>query len=270
MQCPTCSSPTTIKNGHTRGKQRYKCKACGHQFVEAPQPVGAPPKGTAPPCLYCDVGILHKRSERKGHLYYQCRNPECRRFSTYKLDDRGELERVLTPKAQKSQAPAPKTLDFFDWLDLKRLSRRPGRVIGEATDRSANFQDYALQINSLHPASNPPIFSVVYWQCPSNLSASRLFVGILETVRYRITKGNIAELRERVYRVLQTCQVEMLILDEAQHIPQKVLPEICDISDHLEISVVLAGNDRLDRLLKRDEQNDLRFLIAYRFSRANQ
>jgi Bacterial TniB protein len=188
----------------------------------------------------------------------------------YKLDDRGELERVLTRKAQKAQAPAPKTLDFFDWLDRRRLLHSPGRVIGEATDRNANFQNYAHQINSLHPASDPPIFSVVYWQCPPNLSSSRLFVGILETVRYRVTKGNIAELRERVNCVLQTCQVEMLILDEAQHIPQKVLPEIRDISDHLEISVVLAGTDRLDRSLKRDEQNDLRFLMAYRFSRANQ
>jgi DNA transposition AAA+ family ATPase len=63
---------------------------------------------------------------------------------------------------------------------------------------------------------------------------------------------------------LQACQVEMIILDEAQHIPLKVLSEVRDISNHLEISVVLAGTDRLDRLLRRDEQNNLRFLSAFR------
>jgi ssDNA-binding Zn-finger/Zn-ribbon topoisomerase 1 len=99
MQCPLCSSPTTIKNGHTRGKQRHKCKKCGHQFVEAPQPVGAPPKGTATSCPYCETGILHKRSARGQRLYYQCRNSECKRFSTYELDESGDLVRVLTRKA---------------------------------------------------------------------------------------------------------------------------------------------------------------------------
>lgn len=35
--CPTCTSAQTIKNGriHT-GKQRFKCRACGRQFVEEP------------------------------------------------------------------------------------------------------------------------------------------------------------------------------------------------------------------------------------------
>lgn len=35
--CSTCTSAHTIKNGriHT-GKQRFKCRACGRQFVEDP------------------------------------------------------------------------------------------------------------------------------------------------------------------------------------------------------------------------------------------
>jgi late competence protein required for DNA uptake (superfamily II DNA/RNA helicase) len=99
MQCPSCSHSRAVKNGHARGKQRHKCKKCGHQFVESPQPVGAPSSGTVPPCLYCDCGILHKRSSRRERLYYQCRNPECRRFSTYELDESGCLVRVITRKA---------------------------------------------------------------------------------------------------------------------------------------------------------------------------
>jgi hypothetical protein len=38
-------------------------------------------------------------------LYYQCRNPECKRFSTYELDDRGDLVRVLTRRAIAESVP---------------------------------------------------------------------------------------------------------------------------------------------------------------------
>lgn len=41
--CPTCGSDDIMKNGTTRrGKQNYKCRDCGRQFVENPQwqPIG--------------------------------------------------------------------------------------------------------------------------------------------------------------------------------------------------------------------------------------
>ncbi|WP_428843094.1 IS1/IS1595 family N-terminal zinc-binding domain-containing protein, partial [Sphaerothrix gracilis] len=38
MTCPTCGSHDISKNGTTRrGKQNYKCRDCGRQFVEDPQ-----------------------------------------------------------------------------------------------------------------------------------------------------------------------------------------------------------------------------------------
>jgi insertion element IS1 protein InsB len=39
MKCPKCESEAIIKNGsiHT-GKAKYRCKGCGRQFVENPQP----------------------------------------------------------------------------------------------------------------------------------------------------------------------------------------------------------------------------------------
>ena len=36
MQCPKCKSSHNKKNGFRRGKQSYKCKDCGYQFVENP------------------------------------------------------------------------------------------------------------------------------------------------------------------------------------------------------------------------------------------
>lgn len=36
MKCPKCNSTQTLKNGHRRGKQCYKCRNCSRQFVESP------------------------------------------------------------------------------------------------------------------------------------------------------------------------------------------------------------------------------------------
>ena len=37
-KCPKCQSEEVVKNGHVHNsKQRYICKQCGRQFVEAPQ-----------------------------------------------------------------------------------------------------------------------------------------------------------------------------------------------------------------------------------------
>jgi transposase-like protein len=36
--CPGCTSTKTVKNGHIHnGKQRFKCRDCGRQFVEHPR-----------------------------------------------------------------------------------------------------------------------------------------------------------------------------------------------------------------------------------------
>ncbi|MBW4662346.1 MAG: helix-turn-helix domain-containing protein [Drouetiella hepatica Uher 2000/2452] len=35
MKCPNCESEQFQKNGHRSGKQNYRCKNCGRQYVEA-------------------------------------------------------------------------------------------------------------------------------------------------------------------------------------------------------------------------------------------
>jgi IS1 family transposase/transposase-like protein len=46
--CPTCGSDDIMKNGTTRrGKQNYKCRDCGRQFVENPQWRPIPPDNKA-------------------------------------------------------------------------------------------------------------------------------------------------------------------------------------------------------------------------------
>ncbi|MDV2996910.1 MAG: hypothetical protein N4J56_006615 [Chroococcidiopsis sp. SAG 2025] len=37
MVCPHCQSSNLFKNGYRRGKQCYRCKDCGKQFVKTPR-----------------------------------------------------------------------------------------------------------------------------------------------------------------------------------------------------------------------------------------
>jgi transposase-like protein len=38
LRCKGCGSEEHIKNGFMRGKQRYRCKACGLNFTDTPPP----------------------------------------------------------------------------------------------------------------------------------------------------------------------------------------------------------------------------------------
>ncbi len=40
INCPKCNGNEIIKNGHRRGKQNYRCKKCGRQFVECYSHIG--------------------------------------------------------------------------------------------------------------------------------------------------------------------------------------------------------------------------------------
>src|SRR5688572_16907931 len=38
LRCKGCGSEEHVKNGFMRGKQRYRCKACGLNFTDTPLP----------------------------------------------------------------------------------------------------------------------------------------------------------------------------------------------------------------------------------------
>ena len=162
----------------------------------------------------------------------------------------------------------PQMLEFHTWLDGKRLARQSCRVIGESrTGKTVSCDTYHLKSKVTQRPGEAPLIPVMYWHCREKLSVSSLLVGLLESLQYQATRGRIPELRERVYHVLRSCQVEMIIFDEAQRVTAQAMSEIRDISDLLEIAVVLVGTDRLNAVIQRDEQVLYRFLSAYRFSR---
>ncbi|XHL98492.1 MAG: TniB family NTP-binding protein [Microcoleus anatoxicus] len=68
-------------------------------------------------------------------------------------------------------------------------------------------------------------------------------------------------------RVLKGCGVEMLIIDEADRFKPKTFVQVRDIFDKLEMPMILVGTDRLDAVIKRDEQVYNRFRSSHRFGK---
>ena len=117
-------------------------------------------------------------------------------------------------------------------------------MIGESrTGKSVACDAYRLRHYEVRASSDPPIVPVVYWHSLPEAGPRELFLGILDYLKYQITRGTIAEVRNRVYGVLKACGVEMIILDEAHRLRPKTFSEIRDIFDKLEIAVVLVGTD---------------------------
>lgn len=192
---------------------------------------------------------------------------------THSLDaveqpDSTDINEQIRRLGRRRVLELPQMLDFHTWLEGKRLARLSCRVVGESrTGKTISCDTYCLKCKVTQTPGEAPHIPVVYWHCPENLSVSRLLTGLLERLQYQATRGRIPDLRDRVYQVLESCQVEMIIFDEAQRVNAQAMSEIRDLSDILEIAVVLVGTDRLNTVIQRDAQVLYRFLSTYRFSR---
>lgn len=181
-----------------------------------------------------------------------------------------DVEEQIRQLGKRRILELPQMTRFHTWLDAKRLTRQSCRVVGESrTGKTISCDTYHLKHTVTQNPGYAPIIPVAYWHCPENLSVSGFFTGLLQLLQYRATGGRIPELRERLYNVLSNCGVEMLILDEAQRLTERAISEARDISDQLEISVVLVGTDRLNAVLSWDEQVKYRFLLTYHMPRLN-
>ncbi len=157
---------------------------------------------------------------------------------------------------------------LHDWLEGKRRSRQCCRVVGESrTGKTMACDAYRLRHKPKQEVGKPPIVPVVYVQPSQDCGARELFGVIIEHLKYKMVKGTVAEIRTRTLQVLKGCQVEMLIIDEADRLKPKTFADVRDIFDHLGISVVLVGTDRLDAVVKRDEQVYNRFRACHRFGK---
>ncbi|QIR40772.1 AAA family ATPase [Tolypothrix sp. PCC 7910] len=169
---------------------------------------------------------------------------------------------------RKSFIPLEQVQMLHDWLDAKRQARQSGRVLGESrTGKTMGCDAYRLRHKPKQESGKPPNVPVAYIQIPQECGAKELFGVIIEHLKYQMTKGTVAEIRDRTMRVLKGCGVEMLIIDEADRFKPKTFAEVRDIFDKLEIAVILVGTDRLDAVIKRDEQVYNRFRACHRFGK---
>lgn len=177
-------------------------------------------------------------------------------------DLRIEIERLR----RKNIVELTQVQALHDWLEGKRKSRQSCRVVGESrTGKTVACDAYRLRHKPTQVAGQPPIVPVVYVQPPQDCGSRELFGVIIEHLKYQMTKGTVAEIRDRAFRVLKGCGVEMLIVDEADRLKPKTFADVRDLFDKLAIAVVLIGTDRLDAVIKRDEQVYNHFRACYRF-----
>ena len=164
--------------------------------------------------------------------------------------------------------------NLHEWLDGKRKSRRSCRIVGESrTGKTVACEAYikrnqqSKQPQERQTTNQIPIEPAIMITPPQKCRAKEFFREIIECLRFRAVKGTISELRSRAMDVLKRCQVEMLIIDEADRLQPETFAEVRDISDKLGIAVVLVGTDRLDAVTKRDEQVYNRFRANRRFGK---
>ncbi|PSB35777.1 TniB family NTP-binding protein [Stenomitos frigidus] len=169
---------------------------------------------------------------------------------------------------KKTIMPLEQVSRLHSWLDGKRQSRQSCRVVGESrTGKSVACAAYLHRHKPQQAAGKKPIVPVVYIQPPQKCGAKDLFKAIIEFLKHRATKGTISDFRGRAMEVLQACEVEILIIDEADRLKPETFADVRDIYDKLAISVVLVGTDRLDAVIKCDEQVHNRFRACYRFGK---
>ena len=175
-----------------------------------------------------------------------------------------EIARLRRKKIVELQ----QVLHLHNWLERKRRSRQSCRVVGESqTGKSIASESFKLRHKPIQQIGKPPTVPVAMIQPPQECGSRDLFALIIEHLKYKVVKGTVGEIRNRTLKVLEKCQVEMLIIDEADRLKPKTFADVRDIFDNLGISVVLVGTDRLDAVVKRDEQVHNRFRACHRFGK---
>jgi DNA transposition AAA+ family ATPase len=169
---------------------------------------------------------------------------------------------------RKTVLPLSHVKELHEWLDEKRKARQSCRIVGESrTGKTIACESYMLRNKPHQTGRQTPVVPVVYLMPPSKCGSKDFFTSILEYLKYRAVKGTVSDFRSRAMDVLKACEVEMLIVDEADRLQPDTFPEVRDISDKLGIAVVLVGTDRLDAVIKRDEQVYNRFRAHRRFGK---
>jgi DNA transposition AAA+ family ATPase len=134
----------------------------------------------------------------------------------FKTDEQW-LQAEIARLNKSSILPLEHVRDLHGWLDEKRKARQSCRLVGESrTGKTVACEAYTLRNKPKQEGRQTPIVPVVYIMPPSKCGAKDLFKEIIEYLRYRAVKGTVSDFRSRAMEVLKGCEVEMLIIDEAE------------------------------------------------------
>lgn len=144
-----------------------------------------------------------------------------------------KLQMEITRLNDKKLVSLEQVAKLHEYFEGKRQSKQSCRVVGESrTGKTMACDSYRLRHKPIQKVGHPPQVPVVYIQIPQDCGTKELFQGIIEYLKYQMTKGTIAEIRQRAIKVLQGCGVEMIIIDEADRFKPKTFAEVRDIFDH--------------------------------------
>ncbi|OYE02881.1 TniB family NTP-binding protein [Nostoc sp. 'Peltigera membranacea cyanobiont' 232] len=156
------------------------------------------------------------------------------------------------------------------WMYELVISRMTGLLLGESRcGKTVTCKAFANLYNKLRQTKGQRMKPVVYIQVGKNCGSRDFFMKILKALN-KPSNGTISDLRERTLDSLAIHQVEMLIIDEANHLKFETFSDVRHIydDDELKISVLLVGTtSRLLAIVKRDEQVVNRFLEQFELDR---
>jgi hypothetical protein len=184
-------------------------------------------------------------------------------FQALSPEIRAEIERL----SRQPYLELDRVKHCHTWMYEILLSRMTGLLLGESrSGKTVTCKAFTNRCNQQAKTKGKRVMPVVYIQVPKNCGSRDLFIKILKALGHRATSGTITDLRERTLDTLELFQVQMLIIDEANHLKLETFSDVRHIydDDNLGLSVLLVGTtNRLTRVVERDEQVENRFLERY-------
>ncbi|MDJ0689702.1 MAG: TniB family NTP-binding protein [Xenococcaceae cyanobacterium MO_188.B32] len=157
-----------------------------------------------------------------------------------------------------------------DWMYELLMSKSTGLLVGASrSGKTVTCKSFEERYNKFKSGKGKRIKPVVYIQIPVSCGSRDFFIKILKVLN-KPTNGNVSDLRERTLDALAIHQVEMLIVDEANHLEIKTFSDLRHVydEDELNLAVLLVGTtNRLHAVVQRDEQVVNRFLEEYELDR---
>ena len=167
----------------------------------------------------------------------------------------------------------PSVSDVIDAIEDSLQTRRDEGeskgilVVGDPAVRKTPLIKYVIQRHSPWDAPEGRTIPILACEVPKPATIKGLVTVMLAALGApRPEAGNTVVQTERLYRLLAGCNVEMIILDEFQHLidgsSDKVLSDVADwLKVHINrsnVAVVLVGMPQSTVVLDHDEQKQLR------------